>query len=178
MTKIFNLPPEFDRVVIGDPCAPGSESSVFTINSSDKGVLLPRLTDVQMLAIIDPQSGLVVYNVDYESFFYYNGTSWVAIGTGSGGGGPGPRGPTGPTGPQGDIGPTGPQGLNGIDGNTGPTGPQGDIGPTGPQGSTGPNEIGGFPVAVSDAQEKDLLQLKSWTWQNTPQEALTDGGNF
>lgn len=54
-------------------------------------------------------------------------------------------------------------------------GPQGI---QGPQGIPGPNEIGGFPVAVSDAQEKDLLQLKSWTWQNTPQEALTDGGNF
>ena len=54
-------------------------------------------------------------------------------------------------------------------------GPQGIQGPVGPPG---PNEIGGFPVAVADAQEKDLLQLKSWTWQNTPQEALTDGGNF
>ena len=54
----------------------------------------------------------------------------------------------------------------------GPQGIQGIVGPP------GPNEIGGFPVAVADAQEKDLLQLKSWTWQNTPQEALTDGGNF
>lgn len=54
-------------------------------------------------------------------------------------------------------------------------GPQGI---QGPQGIPGPNEIGGFPVAVANAKEKDLLQLKSWAWQNTPQEALTDGGNF
>ena len=58
---------------------------------------------------------------------------------------------------------------------TGLRGPQGIQGPVGP---AGPNEIGGFPVAVANAKEKDLLQLKSWAWQNTPQEALTDGGNF
>lgn len=55
---------------------------------------------------------------------------------------------------------------------------KGDKGDTGPVGPGGPNEIGGFPVAVYDAQENDTLLLKSWTWQNTPQEALTDGGNF
>ena len=54
-------------------------------------------------------------------------------------------------------------------------GPQGI---QGPQGVPGPNEIGGFPVAVSGAQENDTLLLKSWEWTNTPQEALTDGGNF
>jgi hypothetical protein len=59
--------------------------------------------------------------------------------------------------------------------NIGLRGPQGV---QGEQGIPGPNEIGGFPVALSNAQEKDLLQLKSWSWQNTPQEALTDGGNF
>jgi hypothetical protein len=54
-------------------------------------------------------------------------------------------------------------------------GPKGD---KGDQGIPGPNEIGGFPVAVSGAQENDTLLLKSWEWKNTPQEALTDGGNF
>lgn len=58
------------------------------------------------------------------------------------------------------IGLRGPQGIQGI------------------QGIPGPNEIGGFPVQVAGAQENDTLLLKSWTWQNTPQEALTDGGNF
>ena len=51
-------------------------------------------------------------------------------------------------------------------------------GPIGPVGPAGPNEIGGFPVMVQDAAENDMLQLKSWAWKNTPQEALTDGGNF
>lgn len=59
--------------------------------------------------------------------------------------------------------------------NIGLRGPQGI---QGPQGIPGPNEIGGYPVAVADAKENDTLLLKQWTWQNTPQEALTDGGNF
>lgn len=51
-------------------------------------------------------------------------------------------------------------------------------GPVGPVGPSGPNEIGGYPVMLTSAQENDMLQLKSWAWKNTPQEALTDGGNF
>ena len=38
--------------------------------------------------------------------------------------------------------------------------------------------VGGFPVILTSAQENDMLQLKSWAWKNTAQEALTDGGNF
>lgn len=51
-------------------------------------------------------------------------------------------------------------------------------GPIGPVGPAGPNEIGGLPVMLTDAQENDMLQVKSWAWRNVPQEALTDGGNF
>ena len=58
------------------------------------------------------------------------------------------------------------------------TGLRGPQGIQGIQGIPGPNEIGGFPVAVANAKENDTLLLKSWAWQNTPQEALTDGGNF
>lgn len=57
-------------------------------------------------------------------------------------------------------------------------GPQGLQGPQGPTGPPGPNEIGGWPVIVLNAQEKDMLQFRSWAWRNIPQELLTDGGNF
>ena len=46
------------------------------------------------------------------------------------------------------------------------------------QADTGNDELGGFPVVLTSAQENDTIQLKSWAWKNTPQEALTDGGNF
>lgn len=55
---------------------------------------------------------------------------------------------------------------------------QGPVGPQGPQGVPGPNEIGGLPVVLSDAQPLDILQIKTGAWRNFPQERLTDGGNF
>lgn len=54
-------------------------------------------------------------------------------------------------------------------------GPQGIQGPVGP---AGPNEIGGLPVALSNPKDGDMLQIQSYAWKNTTQEALTDGGNF
>lgn len=72
----------------------------------------------------------------------------------------------------------GDKGQDGAQGIQGPKGDKGDTGPAGPVGPAGPNEIGGYPVMLTDAAENDMLQLKSWAWKNTPQEALTDGGNF
>lgn len=57
----------------------------------------------------------------------------------------------------------------------GPQGPQGIQGPVGP---AGPNEIGGVPIVLSNPKDGDTLQLQSYAWKNTPQETLTDGGNF
>lgn len=59
--------------------------------------------------------------------------------------------------------------------NIGLRGPQGI---QGEQGVPGPNEIGGHPVVVTDAQSLDILQFKTAAWRNFPQEKLTDGGNF
>jgi len=44
--------------------------------------------------------------------------------------------------------------------------------------SWGATSIGDFPVILTSVQENDVLQMKSSTWKNTPQELLTDGGNF
>ena len=63
----------------------------------------------------------------------------------------------------------GEQGIQGI---------QGDKGDKGDQGDDGPNDIGGFPILITNIQEKDILQFNSEAWRNKPQEALTDGGNF
>lgn len=51
-------------------------------------------------------------------------------------------------------------------------------GPPGPMGPPGPNTIGGYPIEISELREFDLLQFLNSAWRNTPQTALTDGGNF
>jgi hypothetical protein len=61
-------------------------SSIFTIASTTKGVLLPRLTSTQRTAISSPATGLFLYDTTLNSLNVYNGTSWVALGSGGGGG--------------------------------------------------------------------------------------------
>ncbi len=124
-TGCFNLAAQ-DNMGIGtlvpDP------SSLLDLTADDKGFLVPRMTTVQKLAIISPATGLLVYDITTNSFWYFNGIIWVeAIG---------PMGPAGPTGLQGNAGlngPTGPQGIPGIDGTTGPQGLQGVTGAQGVQ---------------------------------------------
>lgn len=111
-------------------------SALLDINANNKGVLIPRLTAVQRLAINNPANGLLVYDTDSSCLFFYKAlsTQWISI--------CGLTGPTGPTGTQGQpgaTGPTGPTGATGLPGNTGPTGAIGPTGPSGgPPGPTGP----------------------------------------
>src|SRR5690606_35553104 len=98
------------------------ESAKLEEQSTDKGMLIPRLTEKQRLGIANPANGLLVYETDVtEGFWYYRGDleMWVLLGA------PAPAGPAGPVGPEG---PAGPAGL------TGPDGPEGTAGPEGPQG--------------------------------------------
>lgn len=131
-------------------------SAILEVKSTDKGVLLPRLTSAQKNGIPSPAQGLFVFDTDTESFWYYDGTQWVeALGP------IGPTGPQGPQGPQGIQGPTGPAGADsfvpgptGPQGAQGPQGPQGIQGPTGPIGPTGPQGLQGAqgPTGIQGIQ--------------------------
>lgn len=72
-------------------------SSMLDISSTDKGLLIPRMTTSQRTAIASPAKGLLVFDNDLNEFWYYNGIAWTAFA----GGATGPAGPTGPTGPTG-----------------------------------------------------------------------------
>jgi len=52
---------------------------------------------------------------------------------------------------------------------------RGIVGPPGPPGSA---SIGGYPVQITDAQDRDVLMWMTGEWVNTPQTEITDGGNF
>ncbi|MFM1914176.1 MAG: hypothetical protein RIR51_2029 [Bacteroidota bacterium] len=60
-------------------------SAALEVESSDKGLLLPRLTTTQRNAIQSPSVGLVVYDITTNQFMYYNGSSWVSSSSGGGG---------------------------------------------------------------------------------------------
>ena len=73
-------------------------SAQLDINSTTKGLLIPRLTSAQRIAIASPANGLQVYDTDSNSFWYYKGTTWVEITTGAATAGWGLNGNAGTTG--------------------------------------------------------------------------------
>lgn len=54
-------------------------SAVLDVESQTQGLLMPRMTTVQKLAIATPATGLIVFDTDLNSFQYYDGTSWVFL---------------------------------------------------------------------------------------------------
>jgi hypothetical protein len=64
----------------GDP----NNSAMLDIESSSKGILIPRLTKTQRDAIVTPATGLMVFQTDNSpGFYYYTGTDWTKITAGN-----------------------------------------------------------------------------------------------
>jgi hypothetical protein len=49
------------------------------IASTDRGVLLPRLTTAQRVAVSKPAIGLLVFDSTTESFWFYETTGWLEV---------------------------------------------------------------------------------------------------
>jgi collagen type VII alpha len=80
LTAFFNVD-GLGRVGIGTN-TPASSALVEMV-STNKGILIPRLTSAQRTGIVTPATGLLVYDSTLNSFYYYNGFVWVAISSGS-----------------------------------------------------------------------------------------------
>ena len=114
-------------------------SSALEIESTTGGILIPRLTQTQRDAITAPATGLMIYQTNQSTgFYFFDGTVWTKI---NGVAGPqGEAGSQGIQGIQGDIGltgATGPSGANGVNGSNGLAGAQGPQGEAGLQGIQG-----------------------------------------
>jgi hypothetical protein len=100
-----------DGVGINPTGAVADPSAALDVASTNKGVLVPRMTEAEKVAIASPANGLLIFQTDGVSgFWYYNATTsaWVQA-----------VGPQGTTGPQGAIGPQGPAGATGATGSVG-----------------------------------------------------------
>lgn len=53
-------------------------SSALDVTSTSKGVLVPRMTNTQMLNINTPVAGLQVYNTMNSCIYTYNGSAWLS----------------------------------------------------------------------------------------------------
>lgn len=52
-------------------------SAILDIESNNKGVLIPRLTSTERIAIVSPAQGLLVYDSSENQFYYWNGSAWL-----------------------------------------------------------------------------------------------------
>ena len=66
-------------VGINDHDAAPDPSAMLDVESTTKGVLIPRMTTAQRIAISTPATGLMGFDNTTTSFWYYDGSSWVEI---------------------------------------------------------------------------------------------------
>ncbi|MBL4586026.1 MAG: hypothetical protein JKX84_03065, partial [Flavobacteriales bacterium] len=71
--------------IAGSTFTPDAQS-ILEIQSTTKGILLPRMTTVQRNAIspgAGSDFGLMVYDTDVDAYFYWDGTAWNVVGNGA-----------------------------------------------------------------------------------------------
>ena len=55
-------------------------SSALTVAASDKGILIPKLTQAQRDAIVTPSTALLIFQTDQTpGFYYFDGLEWVGL---------------------------------------------------------------------------------------------------
>ena len=67
----------YAQVAINSTGSDPDASSIIDISSTDKGVLIPRMTTTQRTTIASPATGLLVYETTTKSFWFYNGAKWI-----------------------------------------------------------------------------------------------------
>jgi len=60
--------------------SPADPSAMLDVKSTDKGILIPRMTAIERDSISSPANGLLVYVTTDSSFYFFEGTAWSKIG--------------------------------------------------------------------------------------------------
>ena len=76
LTGLINLSAFCQSLAVNSTGAIANASAILDVSSANKGLLVPRMTAAQRLAIAVPANGLLVYDNDSLSFAYFNGTAW------------------------------------------------------------------------------------------------------
>ncbi|HBF87025.1 MAG TPA: hypothetical protein DDX39_00175 [Bacteroidales bacterium] len=69
--------------ITDDDAYSANSSAMLDVKSTTKGMLVPRLTTAQRTAVASPATGLLIFDTDAGSFYFYNGTSWVNLTSGN-----------------------------------------------------------------------------------------------
>ncbi len=81
LLSFYNLQ---SQVAINTDGSTPNASAMLDVKSDTSGILIPRMTEAQRDAINSPATGLMIFQTDNTSgFYYYDGYSWGLIGTGA-----------------------------------------------------------------------------------------------
>jgi hypothetical protein len=60
--------------------AAADSTAMLDVSSTTKGLLIPRMAAAQRTAIATPATGLLIYQTDGDTgFYYYNGANWFLL---------------------------------------------------------------------------------------------------
>ncbi len=68
-----------NTIITNDETYSGHNSAMLDVQSTEKGVLVPRLTTGQMNAISNAAQGLLIFNESENGFFFYDGNQWISL---------------------------------------------------------------------------------------------------
>jgi hypothetical protein len=71
----------YGQVSINNDGSAADASAVLDVSSTDKGLLIPRMSATERDAIDSPVTGLMVYVTDDNTFYSYDGSAWKTIGS-------------------------------------------------------------------------------------------------
>lgn len=88
MKKLILLATIFSSLAVGAQVGIGTNnphtSAQLEVSSTNKGALMPRMTENQRLAIATPAQGLLVFQTDARAgFYYYTGSAWTQLQSGA-----------------------------------------------------------------------------------------------
>ena len=69
----------YSQVAINTDGSNADNSAILDVKSTTKGLLLPRMTTIQISYVSNPAAGLLVYNTDSSDFYGYNGSKWISL---------------------------------------------------------------------------------------------------
>src|SRR5688572_3037834 len=79
-TFLFQLSVYSQSVAVNTDGSVANSSAILDVKATGKGVLIPRMDSTQRAAIPVPATGLLVYQTNKDSgFYYYDGTAWLQL---------------------------------------------------------------------------------------------------
>ncbi len=80
---IFNC--LYGQVAVNTDGSSANASAMLDVKSTEKGILIPRMTSTQRDAISSPTQGLLVFVSSDSTYYFYQGSSWRKLGVGASG---------------------------------------------------------------------------------------------